>query len=233
MQFPCRIDLSSKLRELRDGPLSQFQFLGLHGLKRSGKDTFLNGMRHAFGDPSGEEADKTQGRVRKAAFGDPLKEAAQAIFGGDRAWYHGSEEERSRIDSFWLEALGPAFSTGRKVLQTFGTEVMREGFCEDIWMLASIHRILEACADAAPGTCFVFSDIRFGNEAAFCRWLGAPLFQIINLNQERSRPEHASERPVDATFDRVISSESAEATFQKGWSYGLGLSLELGEPPEA
>ena len=101
---------------------------------------------------------------QKAAFADSLKDATSAIFSWPRYLLEGDTDEsrefREEKDEWWSEKLGMNV-TPRHILQVFGTEVFRDGFHSDIWLLSAYKKYLESNND------FVFADARFCNELDF------------------------------------------------------------------
>jgi|JI9StandDraft_1071089.scaffolds.fasta_scaffold135727_1 hypothetical protein len=82
----------------------------------------------------------------------------------------------------------------RRLLQVFGTEVIRERN-EDFW-IDTIDGILE---DAAPER-VVITDVRFDNEAAWVHSLGGKVIEVIRPTHEDAGAAngHASESGVSA-----------------------------------
>jgi hypothetical protein len=102
----------------------------------------------------------------KGSFSKPLKDAVASIFDWDRELLEGatpeSREWRERIDPWWdqeLDGVTDQQVSPRWVLQHIGTEVMRESFHKDIWVLAA-KNWLRHNTDKR----IVFSDTRFINE---------------------------------------------------------------------
>jgi hypothetical protein len=97
------------------------------------------------------------------AFAGPLKDAAAAMFGWDRALLEG-DTDRSRLwreepDDFWSKVMGRPF-TPREALQKLGTEAGRNVFHQDLWVKTLQKRL----------TCdTVITDVRFQNEMDFIR----------------------------------------------------------------
>lgn len=100
----------------------------------------------------------------KSSFADSLKDATSAIFHWPRKLLEGdtkeSREFREEKDEWWSEVLGRTI-TPRWVLQYVGTEVFRDNFHSDIWLLSAFKKYLESDND------FVFADARFPNELDF------------------------------------------------------------------
>jgi len=77
---------------------------------------------------------------------------------------------REQTDEWWSDKLGiPNFSP-RLALQLMGTDVMRNHFHKDIWVLSLLRR--------APKTGLVISDARFPNEVAVIRKAGGIVIRV-------------------------------------------------------
>ena len=124
--------------------------IGICGLIGSGKDTVAQYLidNHNF---------------VKISFADKLKDAVGVMFNWDRDLLDGKTDEsrawREQVDTFWTAETGRTI-TPRLVLQEFGTECMREGFFDGIWVSLTKQHILNN-----PDTNFVIPDVRFPNEA--------------------------------------------------------------------
>lgn len=125
--------------------------IGICGLIGSGKDTVADYLVNVHG-------------FRRESFAGTLKDAVAAVFDWDRTLLEGrtkaSREWREQVDPWWAARLNMPELTPRWVLQYWGTEVMRHGFHDDIW-IASIENKIRNSADNV-----VISDCRFPNEIA-------------------------------------------------------------------
>ncbi len=131
--------------------------IGICGLIGSGKDTVADYLVNVHG-------------FRRESFAGTLKDAVAAVFGWDRTLLEGrtkaSREWREQVDTWWAERLNMPLLTPRWVLQYWGTEVMRRGFHDDIW-IASIENKIRNLQDNV-----VISDCRFPNEISSIRSAG-------------------------------------------------------------
>jgi hypothetical protein len=130
--------------------------IGICGLIGSGKDTVADYLVNVH-------------EFRRESFAGTLKDAVAAVFGWDRTLLEGrtksSREWREQVDEWWSARLGRNI-TPRWVLQYWGTEVLRRGFHDDIW-IASIENKIRNSQDNV-----VISDCRFPNEIASIRAAG-------------------------------------------------------------
>lgn len=99
---------------------------------------------------------------RRESFAGILKDAVSSVFGWDREMLEGrtrqSREWREQVDPWWAQRLNMPKLTPRWVLQYWGTEVLRRGFHDDIW-IAGLENKLRTSSDNV-----VISDCRFPNE---------------------------------------------------------------------
>jgi hypothetical protein len=127
--------------------------VGLGHKARTGKDTvaaYLN-QEHAF--------------VR-VAFADALKTACQTIFGLTQEQVNGADKEA--IDPFWN-------ATPRDILQRVGTECLRRGYRDDVWVKALERRVKSF---VSQGVSIVVTDVRFPNEANAVKQWGGTLVRV-------------------------------------------------------
>jgi hypothetical protein len=123
--------------------------VGMVGLIGAGKDTAADFLVNSHG-------------FRRDSFANTLKDAVANVFGWDRTLLEGRTKEarewREQVDPWWATRLGMPNLTPRWVLQYWGTDVLRNGFHDDIW-IASLENKMRKTADN-----IVISDVRFPNE---------------------------------------------------------------------
>lgn len=138
------------------------KIIGLVGLIGSGKGT------------AGEYLIKEHG-FASASFASTLKDAVSAVFGWPRDLLEGhtasSREWREIPDRYWSSKLGKTV-TPRWVLQYIGTDVMRNHFSDNIWIL-SLEKTL-----SSSDTDVVITDVRFPNEIEMIKNLGGKLVWV-------------------------------------------------------
>ena len=98
--------------------------IGICGLIGSGKGTVADVLVE-------------QHKFKKISFADKLKDAVSVLFNWDRDMLEGETSEsrywREQKDEFWTNETGREI-TPRLVLQEFGTDCMRNGFFDGVWV---------------------------------------------------------------------------------------------------
>ena len=112
---------------------------------------------------------------KKVSFADKLKDGVSTIFGWDRAMLEGDTDEsrqwREQRDDFW-SAETEMEVTPRLVLQLFGTDCLRNGFHDGVWVSLLKKHMLDN-----PGN-YVIPDVRFRNEQNMIRELGGEIWRV-------------------------------------------------------
>lgn len=138
--------------------------IGICGFIGSGKDTIADYLVNTHG-------------FRRESFANTLKDAVAAVFGWDRTLLEGRTREarewREQVDPWWAQRLNMPNLTPRWVLQFWGTDVLRKGFHNDLW-IASLENKLRTTDDDV-----VISDCRFPNEIHSIRAAGGLVVRVI------------------------------------------------------
>ena len=112
----------------------------------------------------------------KLSFADRLKDGVSTLFGWDRALLEGDTDEsrkfRETVDEYWSNETGREI-TPRLVLQLYGTECLRRGFFDGIWVSLVKQQILEN-----PNKNFVIPDCRFFNELEMVKGLKGYTWEV-------------------------------------------------------
>lgn len=105
------------------------------------------------------------------SFASPVKDCLSAIFHWPRDLLEGITTEsrvfRETVDDWWSEKLGIPEFTPRFAMRNYGTEVMRNHFHTDVWVLSAQKKI------SASNRQLVCSDVRFANEDQMLKDEGA------------------------------------------------------------
>ena len=138
------------------------QIIGIVGFIGSGKDTVADYLVNFHG-------------FRRESFANSLKDAVSQVFGWDRDMLEGrtkqSREWRETKDEWWSKRLKREI-TPRWVLQYWGTEVVRKGFHDDMWVASLENRLRSSTDD------IVITDCRFPNEIKAIRNAGGRVIRI-------------------------------------------------------
>ncbi len=127
--------------------------------------------------------------------------------GAMRSWWDSIKDEKK---------LSP-----RKVLQTFGTQLGRQVFGEDIWIRAALEtasQVLRAqdysrelgLIRGGPRNAVVIDDVRFRNEALALKMRGAKVFKV-----------HRSGLKANSALDTKHASEAEQDSIPSFWLDGL------------
>lgn len=154
---------------------------------------------------------------KKVSFADKLKDGVSTIFGWDRAMLEGdtdgSREWREQRDDYWSDETQMEV-TPRLVLQLFGTDCMRDGFYDGVWVSLLKKTILDNPVN------YVVPDVRFENEIEMILSIGGEVWEVKRngdpewlIQYETTGVEpttvHPSEwRWIKSKKDEVITNDS-------------------------
>jgi hypothetical protein len=186
--------------------------IGVVGFAGSGKDTIGTYLKNNLG-------------FEQISFASSLKDATSSIFGWPRYLLEGDTQEsrdfRERKDDWWSNKLGKDV-TPRWALQYMGTEVIRQGLDDKIWIYSVEQKLLN---NSKP---VVITDVRFPNEIKLIQSLGGKVIRVArgndpywyetalqaNLGNEEALNKmieigiHSSEWAWISNFDTVIENNS-------------------------
>ena len=138
--------------------------IGLVGLKGCGKDTVADYLL------------AHQDNWVKGSFADSLKDCVASVFGWDRELLEGSTQDsrawREIVDTWWSEKLNRPNFTPRVALQIVGTDLWRNQFNNDIWLLSFEKKLLMIEEN------IVITDCRFPNEIELIQRLDGIIVRI-------------------------------------------------------
>lgn len=139
------------------------EVIGVLGFIGSGKGTVADMLVEDYG-------------YRKDSFAASLKDATAQIFNWPRHLLEGdtkeSREWREQVDIWWSNELNIPNFTPRFALQYLGTDVLRKGFHDDLWLLTLKNRL------ETQGGKVVIPDVRFPNEIKLIERLGGKLLWV-------------------------------------------------------
>lgn len=137
--------------------------IAICGPSGAGKDTLANILVEKWG-------------YTKLSFASALKDVVATIFGWSRGLLEGDTEEsrewREQPDEWWAQRLNIPNLTPRYALQYVGTDLFRDKFHKDLWMMC-LERKLEQHDKV------VISDCRFLNEVEMLKKHGAKIVKIF------------------------------------------------------
>ena len=182
--------------------------IGICGLIGSGKGTVADILveQHNF---------------EKLSFADKLKDGVSSVFGWNRQMLEGDTDDsrkwREETDKFWTEETGETI-TPRLILQLFGTDCMRNGYFDGIWVSLVKQKIIDN-----PDTNWVIPDVRFPNEVKMIQNAQGEVWQVrrgelpgwfIDKRDNNIDPltVHASEWAWidrDESFEQIIQNDDS------------------------
>ena len=178
--------------------------IGICGLIGSGKGTVADILVEEHG-------------FKKLSFADALKDGVAAMFDWPRHLLEGDTEEsrewREQNDPFWTQETGKEISP-RLVLQLVGTECMRQGFYDGVWVSLVKKKLVRF-----PSQNWVLPDTRFPNEINMIHSVGGTIWRVkrgadpdwfepLRENNIVPTDVHPSEYEwVRSEFDQVIENE--------------------------
>ena len=176
--------------------------IGLGGTIGSGKGTVADYLVDYHG-------------FEKVSFADKLKDAVAVLFDWPREMLEGATKEsrewREVPDEYWSAALGKTI-TPRYILQVFGTECMRNGLDDNIW----VHIVAKKFADN-PDTRYVIPDCRFYNEQRVVWEAGGQVWSIfrddipewwgVAVNANRCGDKYGDETIMETDWPDLHQSE--------------------------
>jgi len=146
----------------------------------------------------------------KVSFASVLKDVVAVLFGWPRDKLEGITAEdrawREVVDPWWSHALQMPHLTPRFVLQYFGTDLLRNHFHPDMWVLTAM-RSIEMWRQRGQHN-IVITDLRFQNEAQMLLRLQEKEdeIKIVHLFRGDDVPAWYKERTTKNHFSSVMDS---------------------------
>ena len=187
--------------------------IGICGLIGSGKDTIADILVQ-------------EKNFEKLSFADKLKDGVASVFGWDRQMLEGktnsSRNWREKEDTFWTKETGRSI-TPRLILQEFGTDCMRQGFYDGVWVSLVKKHVLDN-----PHKNFVIPDVRFENEANMIHSINGKVWRV------RRGPDPVwfrlytdlGQEPTNVHESEVIYGH-IKSLMDQAWSNGNGIKSSV------
>ena len=153
--------------------------ISISGKIGSGKDTIAEIIKEKM-PAAGWEVKKFAGK---------LKEVATLLTSIPITQFEDQSFKQTSLPSEWNNATGDAM-TVRDLLQKLGTEAMRNGLHENVWVNALF-------SDYQNNSNWIVTDTRFPNEIDACVHRGAICIKVVRDSGNHIGTAHASETALD------------------------------------
>lgn len=161
------------------------KIVGFTGAKYSGKDTAAKALMwdHRFWN--------------RIAFADPLREMLYTL--NPLISPFSALTWQESWDTIGYDEM-KKYAEVRRLMQVFGTEVMREQFGQDVWVDLTMRKV-----DASPEmtTWWAVTDVRFDNEAQAIRKRGGQIVELVYTG-EQDRDAHGADHASEAGISRGL-----------------------------
>lgn len=166
----------------------------LTGAKGSGKDTIALYLVEKYG-------------FVKLSFAKALKDIVAVIFSWDREKLEGVTDEdrlwREEVDKWWEIELGILGFTPRYALENIGTDVFRNHFHTDIWILSLKKAILDATKTRQN---VVITDCRFLNEEIFVnQFKGSTILRVSRGDDETPTGHISNQQYLQIKYNHMLT----------------------------
>jgi len=149
----------------------------------------------------------------KLSFADKLKDGVATVFGWDRSMLEGdsveSREWRETVDEFWTNETGREI-TPRLVLQEFGTDCMRNGFYDGVWVSLVKQEIINN-----PDNNYIVPDVRFPNEIKIIKSLNGEVWNV----RRGELPEWWGTAILDNQTNSTLMKDNHPEVHQSEWRW--------------
>ena len=149
----------------------------------------------------------------KLSFADKLKDGVATVFGWERSMLEGdsveSREWRETVDEFWTNETGREI-TPRLVLQEFGTDCMRNGFYDGVWVSLVKQEIINN-----PDNNYIVPDVRFPNEIKIIKSLNGEVWNV----RRGELPEWWGTAILDNQTNSTLMKDNHPDVHQSEWRW--------------
>jgi len=149
----------------------------------------------------------------KLSFADKLKDGVATVFGWERSMLEGdsveSREWRETVDEFWTNETGREI-TPRLVLQEFGTDCMRNGFYDGVWVSLVKQEIINN-----PDNNYIVPDVRFPNEIQIIKSLNGEVWNV----RRGELPEWWGTAILDNQTNSTLMKDNHPEVHQSEWRW--------------
>ena len=149
----------------------------------------------------------------KLSFADKLKDGVATVFGWNRSMLEGDTVEsrnwRETVDDFWTNETGREI-TPRLVLQEFGTDCMRNGFYDGVWVSLVKQEIINN-----PDNNYIVPDVRFPNEIKIIKSLNGEVWNV----RRGELPEWWGTAILDNQTNSTLMKDNHPEVHQSEWRW--------------
>lgn len=158
--------------------------IAVHGKAQSGKGTFISSVFDTY------RSYNSEAKLVEVNFADPLKRAVSSIFRIPLEDLYSTEGKEKFLPRF--------NTTVRDILQRFGTEGCRAIY-ENIWVWNLMEEL--KCSEGDGYDLVGVSDLRFKNEYAALKNIGAYTIKTVRPSYQIDQNGHQSEVDLDEIED--------------------------------
>lgn len=188
--------------------------VGITGLKQSGKNTAAEALVESLGFTPDAFADDLKAIIYDTE-GIWVRVPATVLSSNPRRPMYKPEQflpYQEVVDRLGIDNAKELVPDVRRILQTFGTEGMRNRFGPSIWSDRVLERAAQRHAQDTDSRT-VITDVRFPDEAEAVRRAGGFLIRVVRPGQPTGIDQHASEAlisslPVDL---EIVNDSTIEA----------------------